>query len=54
MWKRVAGGCNLNRRIDDLIAGAGFDIKNIERGYGDGPKPFSYLYKGIAHIGGSR
>jgi ubiquinone/menaquinone biosynthesis C-methylase UbiE len=48
VWKRVAGGCNLNRRIDNLIAGAGFEIGSIERGYGEGPKPFAYLYKGIA------
>jgi ubiquinone/menaquinone biosynthesis C-methylase UbiE len=48
VWKRLAGGCNLNRRIDDLVRGAGFDITGIERGYGEGPKPFSYLYKGIA------
>ena len=52
VWKRVAGGCNLNRRIDDLIAGAGFEIGSIERGYGEGPKPFAYLYKGIAEKGG--
>ena len=54
MWKRLAGGCNLNRRIDDLVAGAGFEITSIERGYGEGPRPFSYLYKGIAARGGGR
>jgi len=54
VWKRVAGGCNLNRRIDELIVGAGFDITSIEQGYGEGPKPFSYLYKGIAQKGGAR
>lgn len=48
LWKRVAGGCNLNRRIDDLIADAGFEIGSIERGYREGPKPFAYLYNGIA------
>jgi ubiquinone/menaquinone biosynthesis C-methylase UbiE len=48
VWKRVAGGCNLNRRIDNLIAGAGFEISSIERGYGEGPKPFAHLDKGIA------
>lgn len=53
-WKRVAGGCNLNRRIDELIVGAGFDITSIEQGYGEGPKAFSYLYKGIAQKGGAR
>jgi len=26
IWRRVAGGCNLNRRIDQVIRGAGFAI----------------------------
>jgi ubiquinone/menaquinone biosynthesis C-methylase UbiE len=48
VWKRVAGGCHLNRPIDALIADAGFDITQIERGYRRGPKPMAYLYKGLA------
>jgi ubiquinone/menaquinone biosynthesis C-methylase UbiE len=48
VWKRVAGGCHLNRPIDALIADAGFDITRIERGYRPGPKPMAYLYKGLA------
>jgi ubiquinone/menaquinone biosynthesis C-methylase UbiE len=48
VWKRIGGGCHLNRQIDDLIANAGFDIAQIERGYSRGPKPMTYLYKGLA------
>ena len=48
VWKRVAGGCSLYRQIERLIAGSGFQISQLERGYGDGPKPFAYLYKGLA------
>ena len=48
MWKRVAGGCCLNRKIDDLIVAAGFCVTQIERAYSRGPKPLSYLYKGLA------
>ena len=48
VWKRVAGGCHLNRPIDALIADAGFDIRQIDRGYSRGPKPMTYLYKGFA------
>jgi ubiquinone/menaquinone biosynthesis C-methylase UbiE len=48
VWKRVAGGCHLNRPIDALIATAGFDITQIERGYSRGPKLIAYLYKGLA------
>ena len=50
VWKRVAGGCHLNRRIDALIADAGFDITRIERGYSRGPKLMTYFYKGLAQV----
>lgn len=48
LWKWIGGGCNLNRKIDDLIVEAGFRITQIEKGYIRGPKPFVYLYKGVA------
>jgi ubiquinone/menaquinone biosynthesis C-methylase UbiE len=48
VWKRIGGGCHLNRKIDDLIADAGFDITQIDRGYSRGSKPMTYLYKGFA------
>ncbi|MBI4240605.1 MAG: hypothetical protein HY613_02710 [Candidatus Rokubacteria bacterium] len=48
VWKRVAGGCNLNRKIDDLIVQAGFRVTQIERGYTTGPRPLVYLYRGQA------
>jgi SAM-dependent methyltransferase len=47
-WRRLTGGCNLNRKIDDLLATAGFQLREIERGYGEGPRLFVYLYKGVA------
>ncbi len=48
VWRRVAGGCNLDRQIDRLIGESGFQMSAVERGYGSGPKPFSYLYRGVA------
>jgi ubiquinone/menaquinone biosynthesis C-methylase UbiE len=42
------GGCNLNRAMDQLIADAGFELERLERYYATGPKPVSYLYRGIA------
>ena len=48
MWRRIGGGCNLNRSIDSLISKAGFRITQIETGYIKGAKPFSFLYKGLA------
>jgi ubiquinone/menaquinone biosynthesis C-methylase UbiE len=48
LWRRVAGGCHLNRQIDDLVVDAGFHVRRIERAYTRGPRAFSYLFKGIA------
>jgi ubiquinone/menaquinone biosynthesis C-methylase UbiE len=43
-----AGGCNLNRDIAGLIRGAGFELTVLENSYLKGPKPFGYLYEGVA------
>jgi ubiquinone/menaquinone biosynthesis C-methylase UbiE len=48
VWRRVAGGCNLNRKIDALILDAGFQFTQNEQGYGTGPRPMAYLYRGVA------
>lgn len=47
-WRRLAGGCHLDRPIDTLISDAGFGLTRLEQGYAPGPRPFSYLYRGIA------
>jgi ubiquinone/menaquinone biosynthesis C-methylase UbiE len=49
LWRRVAGGCHLNRAIDRLILDAGFGLGEIEREYAGRPKTMEYLYKGVAH-----
>jgi len=48
IWKRIGGGCNLNRPIPDLIEQAGFKITNIETMYIPGWKPASFNYWGAA------
>lgn len=48
LWNRIGGGCNLNRKIDDLIRAAGLEITRMETGYTRGPKPLTYLYRGLA------
>lgn len=48
LWRRVSGGCNLNRKMDELIVRAGFEPAELETGYNRGPRPFVYLYKGVA------
>ena len=40
--------CNIGRPIDELISAAGLVIDELETGYGDGPRPLSYLYRGRA------
>jgi len=33
LWRRIAGGCNLNRDIPHLLADGGFDIDELEQMY---------------------
>ena len=48
VWKRVGGGCHLNRKIDQLIEAAGFQISDMKTGYLPGPRPLTYTYQGFA------
>jgi ubiquinone/menaquinone biosynthesis C-methylase UbiE len=47
-WKRLSGGCHLNRAIEELIAGAGFQFERLDKGYMRGPKPMTFMYEGSA------
>ena len=47
-WKRIGGGCHLDRKMDDLIRAAGFQINAVETGYMKGPKPWTFMYHGLA------
>jgi ubiquinone/menaquinone biosynthesis C-methylase UbiE len=49
-WKRVGGGCHLNRKIDELIEAAGFQITTLTTCYLPGPRPMTYTYQGFAQI----
>ncbi len=52
IWQRVAGGCRLDRAIDDLVRGAGFRIERLETGYMiRGPRPWTWHYRGAARPG---
>jgi len=48
IWRRVGGGCHLNRPIAELIGGAGFHIERLDTGYMRGPKPMAFMYEGSA------
>jgi ubiquinone/menaquinone biosynthesis C-methylase UbiE len=49
LWRKLAGGCHLNRPIDRLIAQAGFEIADLETGYlVKGPRVATWHYLGRA------
>jgi len=47
-WKRIGGGCHLNRPIQGLIEDGGFEFDRLETGYMRGPKPLTFIYEGSA------
>jgi ubiquinone/menaquinone biosynthesis C-methylase UbiE len=48
VWKRIGGGCHLNRAIQMLIEDAGFEFDRLETGYIRGPNPLTFMYEGSA------
>jgi ubiquinone/menaquinone biosynthesis C-methylase UbiE len=46
--RRIAGGCNLDRKIDDIVRDAGFDLDHLARFTIAGPKVLSAMYAGTA------
>lgn len=51
LWRRLAGGCHLNRCIDQLMRDAGLTLTALETGYANGPRPMAYMYVGQARPG---
>lgn len=49
VWKKVAGGCNLNRPIPRYLEEGGFNIQEIDTKYLPGPKFAGFNYWGIAN-----
>jgi ubiquinone/menaquinone biosynthesis C-methylase UbiE len=48
LWQRWTDGCNINRPIDDLVEGAGFELTSLDEFKGKGPRLISHLYRGVA------
>jgi ubiquinone/menaquinone biosynthesis C-methylase UbiE len=48
IWRRIGGGCHLDRKMDDLIRAAGFDLSQLQTGYAPGPRPMTFMYQGCA------
>lgn len=54
-WKKIAGGCHLNRPISGLITEAGFEITELENFYmPKAPRFAAYIYKGRARKTGEQ
>ena len=50
IWCHIAGGCHLDRKMDDLIRSAGFDMMRLRTEYASGPRPMTYMYTGCAQL----
>jgi ubiquinone/menaquinone biosynthesis C-methylase UbiE len=48
VWNRMSGGCNLNRKTDELIQSSGFEIVELDKEYAKGPRLMSFMYSGRA------
>jgi ubiquinone/menaquinone biosynthesis C-methylase UbiE len=48
LWRNIAGGCHLDRKVDNLIRAAGFEISKLRNEYAHGPRPMTYMYEGRA------
>ena len=48
MWRALTGECNINRRIDEIVQQAGFELGSLDRFLGDGPPILTTLYRGVA------
>jgi ubiquinone/menaquinone biosynthesis C-methylase UbiE len=48
VWCHLAGGCHLDRKMDDLVRSAGFDLNDLRTEYANGPRPVTYMYIGCA------
>ena len=48
IWRRISGGCNMNRAIPDLLGAAGFRLADLQTMYLPGPPVLTYTYWGAA------
>ena len=48
LWRRLCDGCNINRKIDRLVEGGGFELTSLDRFRGKGPGVLAQMYRGVA------
>jgi ubiquinone/menaquinone biosynthesis C-methylase UbiE len=50
LWKRIAGGCRLDRQVKSILGQCGYRFLEYEDGYLPGPRPMTFTYRGIARL----
>lgn len=48
VWKPIAGGCHLDRRIPELLEQGAFRVEALDQMYLPGPRVLTYNYWGVA------
>ena len=48
LWRRLTGGCNMNRRMDALVEQGGFQLTAMDRFRAPGPSVLACMYRGAA------
>lgn len=50
LWKRLAGGCHLNRQVRTILARNRYECVECQEGYLPGPRPLMFTYRGVAGL----
>ena len=48
VWRRLTGGCNMNRPIDQLVEENGFELATLDRFRAKGPGVLAHMFRGLA------
>ncbi|MBW2271327.1 MAG: class I SAM-dependent methyltransferase [Deltaproteobacteria bacterium] len=48
IWRRIADGCNIDRKMDELVETGGFELTSMQRFRGRGPSVLASMYRGVA------
>ena len=48
LWNKACDGCNINRKIDQLVEEGGFALQSLDRFRAKGPGIVAQMYRGVA------